>query len=107
MQTTPRGRVYTWIPEPTNPLGGRVALSIEPLLRLNAKEEGDARLSGRYVRVRNAGALNDPGPTAGTVRHVPVGNAQPNADGDFFFEPWRGGGRMVQLLLPEPGIRRA
>ncbi|PYT98566.1 MAG: hypothetical protein DMG38_15130 [Acidobacteria bacterium] len=105
MQTTPRGRVYTWIPEPTNPLGGRVALSIEPLLRLNAKEEGDARLSGRYVRVRNAGALNDPGPTAGTVRQVPVGNAQPNADGDFFFEPGRGGGRMDKLLLAEPDFR--
>jgi len=105
MQATPRGRVYTWIPEPGNPLGGRVTLSIEPLLRLDMHREGTPHLSGRYVRVRNAGAVSEPDAAPGRVRAVPIGNAQPHGDGDFLFGPGCGGGRIDKVLLAEPDFR--
>ena len=97
MQATPRGRVYTWIPEPGNPLGGRVTLSMH--------REGTPHLSGRYVRVRNAGAASEPDAAPGRVRAVPIGNAQPHGDGDFLFGPGCGGGRMDKVLLAEPDFR--
>jgi len=105
MQVTPRGRVYIWIRDPANPLGGRVALSDEPLQHLDDVGGGTSRLSGQYVRVRNAGAVNEPGLSNGKVRAVPVGDAQPNSDGNFFFEPGRGGGRMDKALLAAPDFR--
>jgi len=105
MQTTPRGRVYTWIPDPTSTLDGQVALSTEPLLRLDPPSEGAPRLSGRYVRVRNAGAVHEPDAISGGVRAVPIGNAQPNSDGDFLFGPGCGGGRMDKVMLAEADFR--
>jgi hypothetical protein len=105
MQATPRGRVYTWIAEPGNPLGGRVTLSIEPLLHLDRHREGTPHLSGRYVRVRNGGAVSEPDAATGRVRAVPIGNAQPHGDGHFLFGPGRGGGRMDKVLLAEPDFR--
>ena len=103
MRATPRGRVYKWIPDPTNTLGGRVALSIAPLLRLD--EEPTPRLSGRYVRVRNGGAVYEPNPTGDRVRAVCIGDAQPNASGDFIFVPGCGGGRMDKVMFAEPDFR--
>lgn len=105
MHATPRGRVYTWIPDPANPLGGRVALSDEPLLRLDDAQQGTFRLSGQYARVRNAGAVNEPGLTSGSFQAVSIGDAQPNSKGDFFFEPGRGGGRIDRALLVKPAYR--
>src|SRR5215469_1635774 len=91
MQVIPRGHVYKWKTDSGNPSGGRVSLSIEPLLRLDAQREKDCQLSGRYVLVRNGGAVNEKDSATGGVRAVPIGNAQPHSDGDFFFEPGRGG----------------
>lgn len=105
MQPIPRGRVYTWIRDPANPLGGRVALSDEPLPRLDEVPDGPPRLSGQYARVQNAGAVNEPGLSIGKVRTVPIGDAQANSDGNFIFEPGRGGGRMDKVLLAAPDFR--
>lgn len=100
-----RGRVYVWNPEPSSTAGGTVTLATVPLLRLDTQGEADNRLWGRYVRVRNGGAVNEPDRAAGEIRPVALGDAQPSADGDFLFEPGRGGGRMDKIRLPEPDFR--
>lgn len=94
-----RGRVYVWTPDPTRALGGHVTATVVPLLHLETHGEGSGRLWGRYVRVRNGGAVNEPGPFTGMPRAVPIGDAQPNAEGDFLFEPGRGGGRIDKVVL--------
>jgi hypothetical protein len=99
------GRVYLWTPDPKKILGRSVSSDIMPLLHLDKEGEGNQRLWGRYVRVRNAGKINEPDPRTGRARAVPIGDAQPNAEGDFLFEPGRGGGRMDKIELAEPGFR--
>src|SRR5262245_20865419 len=100
-----RGCVYLWRPDPAYPLGGRLWAAVEPLPRLEAEGERPDRLGGRYVRVRNGGAINVPAPSTGGIRAVPLGDARPNAGGDFLFEPGRGGGRLDKVLLAEPEVR--
>jgi hypothetical protein len=101
----PHGRVYVWIPDPASMLGGRVTASIVPLLRLDTEGEGSGRLWGMHVLVRNVGEVNEPDPANGGVRAVPIGDARPNAEGDFLFEPGRGGGRMDKVALSRPQWR--
>ena len=91
------GRVYLWIPDPQSTLGGYVTVSRLPLPRLDSRVEGRSRLWGQHVRVRNAGEMNAPLALKTGSRIVPIGDALPNADGDFIFEPGRGGGRMDKV----------
>ena len=98
------GRIYTWALNPDNPFNGCVTMSIAPLPRLDAPREGKERLWGRYVRVRNGGGVTVLDPATGTVQSVAIGNAQPNAEGNFLFEPGQGGGRMDSVVLAEPGF---
>src|SRR5262245_20990856 len=100
-----RGNVYVWIPDPGNPLGGRVVRELVPLLRLETDGEGNGRLWGRFVRVRNGGEIHEPDPATGGFRAVPVGDARPNARGDFVFKTRRGGGRLDKVALAEPLFR--
>ncbi|HEY3412741.1 MAG TPA: CapA family protein [Armatimonadota bacterium] len=58
------------------------------------------------MRVRNASWLNVSGPDGESYRPEPVGCAQPDADGDFLYEPVRGGGRVDKMPVPGP-LRRA
>jgi hypothetical protein len=99
------GRIYAWTPDTTSALDGRVTATVVPLLRLNTDGEGSGRLWGRHVRVRNGGAVNEPDLARGAVRGVPIGDAQPNAEGDFLFEPGRGGGRIDKIVLGAPDFR--
>jgi len=99
------GRIYTWTLDPGSTFGGCVTVTIAPLLRLDTQGEGRGRLWGRYVRVRNGGAVNELDPATGAVRSVPIGDAQPNAEGNFLFEPGRGGGRMDKVVLAKPHWR--
>lgn len=98
------GRVYVWSPDPVITLGGHVAASVEPLLRLDGNGSANDRLCGRYVRVVNRGAFKEADP-AGRFRSVPIGDARPNTEGDFLFEPVRGGGRMDRVLEAVPELR--
>src|SRR5258708_26612989 len=98
------GRIYTWALNPDNLFDGCVTVSIAPLPRLDAPREGKERLWGRYVRVRNGGSVTVLDPATGTVQSVAIGNAQPNAEGNFLFEPGQGGGRMDNVVLAEPGF---
>ncbi|MHB8645550.1 MAG: CapA family protein [Thermomicrobiales bacterium] len=92
------GRVYEWSLDPAHPLGGRVAVVTAPLRRLSA-EDGANGLSGRYVHARNGGALPERDPATGAITTVAIGDAQPDREGNFLFEPGRGGGRMDKLAL--------
>src|SRR4051794_26456286 len=100
-----RGRVYVWTPRPGAPSGGSGCATIVPLPRLDVEGGECTRLSGRHVRVRNGGVVNEPD-AAGGVRAVPLGDAAPEAEGDFLFDPGRGGGRIDKVLLAEPDFRR-
>ena len=99
------GCVYLWTPDPGRPVGGYVTPSVVPLLRLEHDGNTPARLRGRFVVVRNGGAVNEPDPLTGGVRATALGDAEPNADGDFLFEPGKGGGRLDKVVQPEPGFR--
>jgi len=100
-----RGCVYVWTPDPSHPLGGRVTATVEPLLRIDTNGAGTVRLWGRFVRVRNGGAVSESDLATGSVRTVPIGDAQPNAEGDYVFEPGRGGGRMDKVVLADRDFR--
>jgi hypothetical protein len=49
------------------------------------------------VRVRNGGEINEPLASKSGSRIVPIGDALPNADGNFIFDPGRGGGRIDKV----------
>ena len=82
-----------------------MGVSIEPLLRVDPEGEGRGGLWGRHVRVRNGGAVNEPDPISGGVRVLPIGDARPDAKGDFLFDPGRGGGRLDKVVLAAPEDR--
>jgi hypothetical protein len=99
------GRVYLWNPDPGSALGGRITASIVPLPRLDTEGEGAGGLQGRYVQVKNGGAVNEPDEAARGIRAAPIGDAQPDPAGDFLFAPGRGGGRMDKVFLAAPEFR--
>lgn len=88
------GRVYVWTSDSVGKPGGCVTKSIVPLLRLDDDGEGRNRLWGRYVRVRNGGAINVLDPATGMIQGHAIGDAQPDEDNNYLFEPERGGGRV-------------
>jgi hypothetical protein len=92
--TMHHGNVYVWSPNPRSALGGHVAVRRVPLPRLDTCSSG--RLWGQHVRVRNGGEINEPATESGT-RIVAIGDAVPNAEGDFLFAPGRGGGRIDKV----------
>jgi hypothetical protein len=93
------GRVYVWNSDPVSGPYGRLTAALVPLINLGVHGEEKGRLSGRHVHVRNAGAVSESDPCSGAVRSVPLRDAQPNARGDFLFEPGRGGGRADKVVF--------
>jgi len=83
------GRVYVWQPDASHPLGGRIELKEVTLPNLGAERPG--RLTGHHVRVRNASVLEG----------IPLGDAGPDAGGDFLFQPARGGKRVDKTASPD------
>ncbi len=98
------GLVYVWTPDPTNILGGRLTKQVQGLLHLDDHQGRGERLRGRYVSVRNGGSVNEPSEN-NTFRATALGDAEPNEDGDFIFEPGRGGGRLDKVLLAPEDMR--
>ena len=92
-----RGRIYVWTPDPSGTLHGHLTATVVPLPRLDTDGGGRGHLWGRHVRVRNGGAVREFDSATGAVQAIPIGDARPNAAGDFLFEPGRGGGRMDKL----------
>jgi hypothetical protein len=87
-----RGQVYMWVEDPKRPAGRRVERAVVELPRLEM-HNGTA-LTGRYVTVHNGGTVTASADEFGTMQTVDIGDARPNADGDFLFEPGKGGGRL-------------
>jgi len=100
-----RGRVYLWTHDPARGLYGSLTASVEPLSHLDVDTDERSRLSGRFVCVRNGGAVYEPDPVTKSERAVPLGDARPDATGDFLFEPGRGGGRIDKVRIAEPNFR--
>ena len=96
-----QGRVYLWKPDREKPQGGVVTLAEVSLRRLDA----DGGLSGVYVQVRNGVVLNIQDPVTGTVSAAPLGNALPDANGDYFFNPGMGGGRIDRFAVAPADFR--
>ena len=97
------GLVYEWQPDPEGPLGGSVALVMAELPNLDPESGG---LKGRFVRVTNRGMLYLPDPETGHPAPEPIGDAQADNDGNFYFEPGRGGGRIDKVEIGDAGMRR-
>ncbi|TSA33856.1 MAG: hypothetical protein D4R64_13415 [Porphyromonadaceae bacterium] len=90
----PLAQVYLWTPDPTLPLGGSIQKSIVPLRWVNPFQFDDAWLSSQYAVIKNAGLINLPDDLSPAFITSPLGDAQPNSEGNFIFEPYNGGGRM-------------
>src|ERR1700730_694316 len=99
------GRVYLWISDSRDPLGGRVEKAIISLPDLARAPEGRVCLTSRLVRVRNGGSVNMPDSPANMARAVAIGDAEPDQHDDFLFEPGRGGGRMDKVTVAEADFR--
>jgi len=93
------GQVYLWIPDASLPSGGFIRKSIVPLPWLDRPTNPESHLSSRYTVVKNAGIINIPGEHSESIIPTPLGDAQPDPEGNFIFEPFNGGGRMDKEAL--------
>jgi len=100
-----KGRIYLWTEDSDRGLYGRLTTSVESLPHLDVSPRDASSLSGRFVCVRNGGAVYEPNSMAKERRTLPLGDARPDAAGDFLFEPGRGGGRIDKVRLAEPDFR--
>lgn len=98
------GLVYVWTLDSTSFLGGHITREVQPLLHLDDHQGARHKLQGRYVSIQNAGWINEPVEN-NSVAANPLGDAQPNENGDFIFEPGRGGGRLDKILLAPEDMR--
>lgn len=89
----PLGTVYLW-QETTN----RIEKKDVVLRNL----DDTRRLAGRFVTVHNDTVTKLPGSLA--AEGIPLGDATPDADGNYLFEPHRGGGRMERHPFAEPDM---
>jgi len=100
-----KGRVYLWTVDSERGLYGHLTASVESLHHLDVSAKDAGGLSGRFVCVRNGGAVYLPDPATNSERAVPLGDAQPDTAGDFLFVPGRGGGRIDKVRLAAPDFR--
>jgi hypothetical protein len=100
-----KGRVYLWTDDSGRGLYGHLTASVESLHHLDVSTRDASSLSGRFVCVRNGGAVYEPDPVTNDVRAVPLGDARPDSAGDFLFVPGRGGGRIDKIRTTEPDFR--
>ena len=100
-----KGRVYLWAADSSRGLYGHLTASVESLHHLDVRARDAGGLPGRFVCVRNGGAVYEPDPVTKSERAIPFGDARPDTAGDFLFEPGRGGGRIDKVRLAEPDFR--
>lgn len=101
----PIGSVYLWTLDAQKDCGGRVYKAFAPLERLTCDVAGDAGLQGQFVHVRNGASTNVLDEATGAIRSMPIGNARPDADGNYLFEPGMGGGRLDKVVVADPDFR--
>jgi len=100
-----KGRVYLWTDAPGRGLYGHLTASVESLRHLDESARDGGGLSGRFVCVRNGGAVYVPDRVTNSEFTVTLGDARPDAGGDFLFEPGRGGGRIDKVRIAEADFR--
>jgi len=100
-----KGRVYLWTDGSDRGLYGHLTGSVESINHLEVSGGDTSGLSGRFVCVRNGGGVYELDPVTKSERAVPLGDARPDATGDFLFEPGRGGGRIDKARIAEPDFR--
>jgi hypothetical protein len=100
-----KGRVYLWTDGSDRGLYGHLTASIESLHHLDVSTKDASGLSGRFVCVRNGGAVYELDPITKLERAIPLGDVRPDTAGDFLFEPGRGGGRIDKIRLAERDFR--
>lgn len=88
------GKVYLWEPCESEFTGGRVRAEIVQLPYLDPSPGTSGGLSGRFADVVNVGQFYDLDNSGAFVAPRWIGNARPNVDGDFVYEPGIGGGRL-------------
>jgi len=98
--TACQGQVYTFSPD-ASVGGGRLAMQLERLERIDPAEPPQLRLRGRYVRVRNGGAFPRVDPATGRSVEQAIEDARPDARGTFLFRARSGGGRLDKLPVPD------
>lgn len=89
-----KGRAYVWKADQSLTLGGRVSNELVDLGELQEDGRGSPSLGSRLVEVRNGGQIYRTHPMSGEYEGVPIGNAKPDANGDFLFEAGKGGGAL-------------
>lgn len=99
-----RGSVYQWLPSCTGPVGGELRREVVDLPGLQPFGSGPSFLSSRFVQVMNRGFL--PGSAGDAQQAEPIGNAQPDQNGDFLFEGGIGGGRLDLHPVADREMRR-
>lgn len=95
----PLGQVYLWIPDESVPAGGSVKKEIVPLEWLLPSCGEKLKLESPYAVIINSGLINLPDEHSSSFKTVPLGNAVPDSEGNFIFEPFNGGGRMDKVPL--------
>lgn len=99
----PIGRVYQWeVSEWGAP--ARATLGLVRLRNLDGWPANWNGLRGRFVTVRNAAIVNQPGPRGEPVP-IEIGDASPDDAGRLEFDPGRGGGRIDKIALADDGLR--
>jgi len=98
-------RIYIWQPDVKDFTGGFLELATMPLSHLDPAAVNEIRLSGRYVEVVNVGEINVPADEPGGFVAQAIGNAEPDENGNFFFSPGKGGGRLDKVDIAEPDKR--
>lgn len=97
-----QGRVYVWTTEKEGSFGRGIEKAIVPLQGIATEIAGQIRLESSLLRVRNGGSVNVLNSSTNTIRAIPIGDAEADHDGNFLFEPGRGGGRIDKVLLAQP-----
>lgn len=90
------GCVYVWTSSEEEFTGGRVELATVPLDYLDPAPSGGRRLSGRFVEIANGGWIAEPNVSEASRSWTAIGDACPDAQGNFIWEPAAGGGRRAK-----------
>ena len=105
----PFGRVYRWELPPARDATTTAPHAVSQVVRLPNLIDRAARsrgLRGRFVSVQNGAVINVPALTPdGPPRVMPLGDAEPDEQGNLIFDPGRGGGRIDKVEVAEPGVR--
>ena len=101
----PLGRVYAWKVDPTKPAGGYISEDTVGLPNLEISQGNRGHLTGQYVSVRNDAFLKERD-SSNKSRIVAVGDAVSDSNGDFLFQPNRGGETVDDLIVHREDPKR-